>query len=227
MEAQTPGADGPARARAVRARLRCRGCRPATAGRRRARARRAGQAVRTRRGRYRRRPPPKAQHLGGELTVAQAELETTVAQLQAETERARDAERTAGRRWRAAPRIHGRPTQRLAADLNAAAQENADLNRRLQEIEARRAARDRRRRRPGRPRRHPARHPGAARGPDREADRGRGTRPEDWRSSSTRRGERLDEVESELRQQQMAQAMRADPGRRPPRRGADEPPRSR
>ena len=79
-----------------------------------------------------------AQHLAGELTIAQAELETTVAQLESEAERARSAEERLAQLEHSA-QTTGTAAQRLAADLEAAAQENADLNRRLQEIEARRA----------------------------------------------------------------------------------------
>jgi hypothetical protein len=78
-----------------------------------------------------------AARLAGELTVARAELETTVAQLSSESEAL----------GLATDRIHQLERQsheavarsgRLANELESASQENADLNRRLQEIEARR-----------------------------------------------------------------------------------------
>jgi hypothetical protein len=78
-----------------------------------------------------------ASRLSGELTVARAELETTVAQLtsgsaalQEATERLQAAERRA-------EEVAAR-NDRLTADLAAASQDNVDVNRRLQEIEARR-----------------------------------------------------------------------------------------
>ena len=147
-----------------------------------------------------------AQHLGGELTIAQAELETTVAQLQAETERARAlSERLA--QVEGSSQESTVATQRLAADLNAAAQENADLNRRLQEIEARRAL-------------EIADAEGRADLDDilrvtqeRLAGQTEKLIAAEERAQKMEKqfhaaGERLEEVEAELRQQQMAQAMR-------------------
>ncbi len=98
-------------------------------------------------------------------------------------------------------------TQRLAADLNAAAQENADLNRRLQEIEARRAL-------------EIADAEGRADLDDilrvtqeRLAGQTEKLIAAEERAQKMEKqfhatGERLEEVEAELRQQQMAQAMR-------------------
>ncbi len=75
--------------------------------------------------------------LGGELNVSRAELEATVAQLTTgsralveATERASHAEQRA--------RDLDALSVRTTANLEAAVQENADLNRRLQEIESRR-----------------------------------------------------------------------------------------
>ena len=75
--------------------------------------------------------------LGSELDVARAELEATVAQLttgslglEEATERASNAERRA--------RELSDLSRRMTADLEAAVQENADINRRLQEVESRR-----------------------------------------------------------------------------------------
>ena len=78
-----------------------------------------------------------AVRLGNELTVARAELEATVAQLTTESQL----------RAQAGERLHQLETgandasaraEKLSADLDAASQENAELNRRLQEIESRR-----------------------------------------------------------------------------------------
>lgn len=76
--------------------------------------------------------------LSAELTQSRAELDATVAQLLDETasvrnlnERVSSAERDASEAARNAAK--------LAADLDDATQDNADLNRRLQELEARRA----------------------------------------------------------------------------------------
>ncbi|HWC71413.1 MAG TPA: hypothetical protein VG993_09655 [Actinomycetota bacterium] len=78
-----------------------------------------------------------AARLSSELTVARAELETTVAQLASEseghgqaTERLQVLERTSSEAMTR--------SQRLAAELEAAAKDNVDLNRRLQELESRR-----------------------------------------------------------------------------------------
>ena len=75
--------------------------------------------------------------LAGELTIARAELETTVAQLATESETSGQA----SARLQQLERQTSEATSaknRLAADLEAATKDNADLNRRLQEIEARR-----------------------------------------------------------------------------------------
>lgn len=78
-----------------------------------------------------------AARLNGELTVARAELETTVAQLSTESdalgrtnEHLQELERTSSE---AIAR-----SERLAAELEAAAKDNIDVNRRLQELESRR-----------------------------------------------------------------------------------------
>jgi DNA repair exonuclease SbcCD ATPase subunit len=78
-----------------------------------------------------------AARLGGELTVARAELETTVAQLASRTdelagmkERLQELERTSSE---AVAR-----SERQAAELEEAAKDNIDVNRRLQELESRR-----------------------------------------------------------------------------------------
>jgi DNA repair exonuclease SbcCD ATPase subunit len=78
-----------------------------------------------------------AARLGSELTVARAELETTVAQLASRTdelagmkERLQELERTSSE---AVAR-----SERLAAELEEAAKDNIDVNRRLQELESRR-----------------------------------------------------------------------------------------
>jgi hypothetical protein len=146
------------------------------------------------------------QHLGGELTIAQAELETTVAQLQAETDRAQVlSERMTQLEGNSQQSTVA--TKRLADDLEAAAQENADLNRRLQEIEARRAL-------------EIADAEGRADLDDilrvtqeRLAGQTEKLIAAEERAQKTEKqlqgsNERLEEVEAELRQQQMAQAMR-------------------
>lgn len=78
-----------------------------------------------------------ATRASGELTVARAELETTVVQLEAETARGRELASRVIQVEQAAAEAAGR-ADKIGRDLEAAAQENADLNRRLQEIEARR-----------------------------------------------------------------------------------------
>jgi hypothetical protein len=78
-----------------------------------------------------------ATRLAGELDVSQAELEATVAQLTSESQgRVEASERASSAEKRA--REIGALNGRMTADLEAAAQENAELNRRLQEIESRR-----------------------------------------------------------------------------------------
>jgi hypothetical protein len=78
-----------------------------------------------------------ATRLAGELTVTRAELETTVAQLVTESQAVRDAtERLA--QVEAQAQGSSERTERLVAELEAASQDNVDLNRRLQEIESRR-----------------------------------------------------------------------------------------
>jgi hypothetical protein len=78
-----------------------------------------------------------ATRLASELTIARAELDTTVAQLSSQSEALQQAterlQQVEGQSSDALSRH-----ERLTADLEAASQENADLNRRLQEIEARR-----------------------------------------------------------------------------------------
>ena len=148
----------------------------------------------------------KAERLETELTVARAELETTVAQLMSETERTRDL----GARMQQVETVATEAAARAdksAADLASAAQENADLNRRLQEIEARRQL-------------EIADVEGRADLDDilrvtqerlagqTEKLIGAEERTQELQKQLTASAERLEEVESELRQQQMAQAMR-------------------
>jgi hypothetical protein len=147
-----------------------------------------------------------AQHLAGELTIAQAELETTVAQLESESERALSAEERLAQ-LEGSSHDSDATAQRVAADLNAAALENADLNRRLQEIEARRAL-------------EIADAEGRADLDDilrvtqeRLAGQTEKLIATEERAQKVERqlqasAERLEEVEAELRHQQMAQAMR-------------------
>jgi hypothetical protein len=148
----------------------------------------------------------KAQHLSGELDVARAELDTTVAQLLAETERTREL----GERTNELERIASESTSRadrLATELETAAQGNTDLNRRLQEVEARRQL-----------------EIADAEGRTDLDDILRVTqerlagqtekliaaeeRSHDLERQVAASAERLEQVEAELRQQQMAQAMR-------------------
>ncbi|MGZ8581011.1 MAG: hypothetical protein ACXWW9_06970 [Actinomycetota bacterium] len=75
--------------------------------------------------------------LTGELTIARAELDTTVAQLSSQSEALQQATERLQQVERQSVDAVSRQ-ERLAAELEAASQENADLNRRLQEIEARR-----------------------------------------------------------------------------------------
>ena len=112
--------------------------------------------------------------------------------------------------------------ERLAEELDDATQSNADINRRLQELEARRGARDRGHRRPRRPRRAAARHPGASRRPDRETHRRGG--PSTARTRAAAPGStRSTRSEGELRHAQMAQAMRQIRGEEPPRARPTKP----
>jgi len=78
-----------------------------------------------------------AARLGNELTVARAELEATVAQLTTESELRTQADERL-RQLEAGAHDASTRADRLSADLDAASQENAELNRRLQEIESRR-----------------------------------------------------------------------------------------
>lgn len=78
-----------------------------------------------------------AARFSSELTVARAELETTVAQLASES----DALGRASERLQELERTSSEATarsERLAAELEAAAKDNIDVNRRLQELESRR-----------------------------------------------------------------------------------------
>ena len=75
--------------------------------------------------------------LGGELNVLQAELEATVAQLTTESRALGEAAERASRAEQRARDLEALGA-RTTTDLEAAVQENADLNRRLQEIESRR-----------------------------------------------------------------------------------------
>jgi len=78
-----------------------------------------------------------ATRLAGELEVTRAELDTTVAQLSSASQTARDATERLGQLEEQAQASATRG-ERLAAELEAASQDNADLNRRLQEVESRR-----------------------------------------------------------------------------------------
>ena len=75
--------------------------------------------------------------LGGELNVLQAELEATVAQLTTESRALAEAAEVASRAEQRARDLEAKGG-RTTTDLEAAVQENADLNRRLQELESRR-----------------------------------------------------------------------------------------
>jgi hypothetical protein len=147
-----------------------------------------------------------AARLAGELTVARAELETTVAQLTSESEALLEATDRLNVLERQARETATR-SDRIASELEAASQDNVDLNRRLQEIEARRQL--------------------ELAGADGRADIDEILRvtqerlagqtekliAAEERVHSLERdvaatGLRLEEAEAELRQQQMAQAMR-------------------
>ena len=162
----------------------------------------------------------KAERLETELTVARAELETTVAQLMSETERTRDLSARVQQVESMATEAAAR-ADKSAADLASAAQENADINRRLQEIEARRQL-------------EIADVEGRADLDDilrvtqerlagqTEKLIGAEERTQELQKQLAASAERLEEVESELRQQQMAQAMRHIRGEDAPEGEADE-----
>jgi chromosome segregation ATPase len=147
-----------------------------------------------------------AEHTSGELAVARAELETTVAQLLAESERARELNDRVVHVEQVARDATAR-AERASIDLEAATQDNADLNRRLQEIEARRQL-------------EIAGAEGRADLDDilrvtqeRLAGQTEKLIAAEERAHELERqvrtqAERLEEIEAELRQQQMAQAMR-------------------
>ncbi|MGZ8629499.1 MAG: hypothetical protein ACXWZF_00825 [Actinomycetota bacterium] len=147
-----------------------------------------------------------ATRLAGELTVARAELETTVAQLTTESEGLREATERLEVLERQAQDAAAR-NGRLASDLEAASQDNVDLNRRLQEIEARRQL-------------ELADADGRADideilrvTQERLAGQTEKLIAAEERAHSLERevaatGLRLEEAEAEMRQQQMAQAMR-------------------
>ncbi len=78
-----------------------------------------------------------AARLGQELTVARAELETTVAQLGSRTDELAGVKERMQELERASSEAVAR-SERLAAELEAAAKDNIDVNRRLQELESRR-----------------------------------------------------------------------------------------
>lgn len=78
-----------------------------------------------------------AARLAAELTVARAELETTVAQLTSRSEALQHATDNVQQAENRA-REHATRNARLSTELEAASQDNVDLNRRLQEIESRR-----------------------------------------------------------------------------------------
>lgn len=79
-----------------------------------------------------------SERLSQELTATKQELDTAMAELQRETEAVRLLTERAERAEREAAEASTR-SSRLTADLGAATQDNADINRRLQELEARRA----------------------------------------------------------------------------------------
>lgn len=79
-----------------------------------------------------------AARLTKELAQAKLELDTTVEQLLNETNNVRELAERAERAEREAADASTRAS-RLAADLDTASQDNAELNRRLQEVESRRA----------------------------------------------------------------------------------------
>ncbi len=79
-----------------------------------------------------------ATRLATELAESKVELETTIEKLTAETGSARELADRVQRAERELAETGARAS-RLAADLDDATQGNADLNRRLQEVEARRA----------------------------------------------------------------------------------------
>ncbi|MGH2631632.1 MAG: hypothetical protein ACRDHI_13895 [Actinomycetota bacterium] len=78
-----------------------------------------------------------ATRLGGELTVARAELETTVSQLTSESGALREATERLEHLEREVLETSARH-DRLSSELYAASHDNVELNRRLQEVEARR-----------------------------------------------------------------------------------------
>jgi DNA repair exonuclease SbcCD ATPase subunit len=147
-----------------------------------------------------------AQQLGDELAEAQRTLAETKAELEQRTAEASQlAETSSAAQRRIAEAEHA--AAKLAADLEDATQDNADLNRRLQELEARRAL-----------------ETAAAEGRTDLDDLLRVTqerlagqtekliaaeeRVHELERDLTIRIERIDEVESELRQHQMTEAMR-------------------
>ena len=75
--------------------------------------------------------------LAGDLAIARAELETTVAQLADESQKLREATEALEQTEERSRDMNVR-SDRLIVELDAASLENADLNRRLQEIESRR-----------------------------------------------------------------------------------------
>lgn len=75
--------------------------------------------------------------IAGELEIARAELETTVAQLTAQSGVVEEANERAQRAERQAQDALAK-ADRASAELESASQGNAELNRRLQELEARR-----------------------------------------------------------------------------------------
>ncbi len=79
-----------------------------------------------------------AERLGRELSTTKEELDAAAAQVVRETENARLLAERAEHAEREAAEASAR-SRRLTAELGAATQDNADINRRLQELEARRA----------------------------------------------------------------------------------------
>jgi hypothetical protein len=161
-----------------------------------------------------------AERASADLTVARAELETTVAQLAGETTRARELTERLAHVEQVAREASAR-ADRSTAELEAAAQDNSELNRRLQEIEARR-------------RLELADAEGRADLDDilrvtqeRLAGQTEKLITAEERAHELERqlratGDRLEEVEAELRHQQMAQAMREIRGEGQPGGAAGE-----
>ena len=147
-----------------------------------------------------------AEHLGNALAVAQAEVDATVEQLLAETARTQELSERLQRVETLALDAKARADGN-AGQLSAATQENAELNRKLQELQARRQL-------------EIADAEGRADLDDilrvtqerlagqTEKLIGAEERAQELDKQLAASAERLEEVEAELRQQQMTQAMR-------------------